>query len=182
MRVLFATLSAIAVGVLLIAYALLSPRAPAGDLAFSGDTARQAVQPVGMTDRVDWSANDLDLTCEPGQRALVRQVGGRTAAACVGAADAVGAERAATMMYPASYSPPYASNVPRKVSSRTLASTVREPRPSAHSNNWKRDALLIGGSAAAGAGVGALVGGTKGALVGAALGGGGTALYKAFKH
>lgn len=186
MRTLFAALSVIAVGVLFIAYALLVPRASAGNLPFLGDTHRQAVQPVGLTDHLDQmgadpSANALELSCEPGQRALVRQAGARTAAACVGAVDAVGAERPATI-YPASYPSKYSANARRSVSSRTLASTASERRVSTRSSKRNRDALLIGGSAAAGAGVGALVGGLRGALVGAALGGGGTALYKVFKH
>jgi hypothetical protein len=40
----------------------------------------------------------------------------------------------------------------------------------------------VGGTSAAGAGVGAIIGGKKGALVGAALGGGASALYEAAKR
>ena len=39
--------------------------------------------------------------------------------------------------------------------------------------------LIIGGSAASGAGVGAIVGGKKGALIGAAIGGGAASIYEA---
>ena len=42
--------------------------------------------------------------------------------------------------------------------------------------------LIIGGSAASGAGVGAIVGGKKGALVGAAIGGGAASIYEATKR
>jgi hypothetical protein len=42
-----------------------------------------------------------------------------------------------------------------------------------------KTALIIGGSAASGAGVGAIVGGKKGALVGAAIGGGAASIYEA---
>lgn len=45
-------------------------------------------------------------------------------------------------------------------------------------NNWGESAMIVGGSAAAGAGVGGLIGGTKGALIGAAIGGGGAAIYE----
>jgi hypothetical protein len=45
-----------------------------------------------------------------------------------------------------------------------------------------KTALIIGGSAASGAGVGAIVGGKKGALIGAALGGGAASIYEATKR
>jgi hypothetical protein len=45
-----------------------------------------------------------------------------------------------------------------------------------------KTALIIGGSAASGAGVGAIVGGKKGALVGAAIGGGAASIYEATKR
>ena len=52
--------------------------------------------------------------------------------------------------------------------------TVVERRsvpPSAKKRSWEKEALIIGGSAAAGAGIGALAGGGKGAGIGAATGG-----------
>jgi hypothetical protein len=42
--------------------------------------------------------------------------------------------------------------------------------------------MIIGGSSAAGAGVGAIVDGKKGALIGAALGGGAASIYEATKR
>ena len=47
---------------------------------------------------------------------------------------------------------------------------------------WKKTAMIIGGSAASGAGVGAIMGGTKGALFGAAIGGGAASIYEATKR
>jgi len=44
--------------------------------------------------------------------------------------------------------------------------------------SWGKSALIIGGSAGTGAGIGGLVGGGKGALIGAALGGGVGSLYE----
>jgi hypothetical protein len=44
---------------------------------------------------------------------------------------------------------------------------------------WTKSALIIGGSAASGAGVGAIVDGKKGALIGAAIGGGAASIYEA---
>ena len=45
-----------------------------------------------------------------------------------------------------------------------------------------KTALMIGGAAATGAGVGGAIKGTKGALIGAAVGGGGAAIYEAVKR
>ena len=48
--------------------------------------------------------------------------------------------------------------------------------------DWKKTALVIGGTTAAGAGVGAIFGGGKGALIGAAIGGGASTIYEATKR
>ena len=45
-----------------------------------------------------------------------------------------------------------------------------------------KTALIIGGTAASGAGVGAIIGGKKGALIGAAIGGGAASIYEATKR
>ena len=45
-----------------------------------------------------------------------------------------------------------------------------------------KTALMIGGSAATGAGVGGALKGTKGALIGAAIGGGSASIYEAAKR
>jgi hypothetical protein len=45
-----------------------------------------------------------------------------------------------------------------------------------------KTALIIGGSAASGAGVGGMVGGKKGALLGAAIGGGAASIYEATRR
>jgi hypothetical protein len=46
-------------------------------------------------------------------------------------------------------------------------------------HSWGKTAMVIGGSAAGGAGVGGIVGGKKGALIGAAIGGGAASIYEA---
>jgi hypothetical protein len=56
------------------------------------------------------------------------------------------------------------------------ASAVRIDR--APRRNWKKTALVIGGSAASAAGIGGLIGGRKGALIGAAIGGGAGTVYE----
>jgi hypothetical protein len=68
--------------------------------------------------------------------------------------------------------------VRRAVSQRTYASE----RVSQPVRSWQKSALLIGGSAAGGAGVGALIGGKKGAGIGALLGGGSAAIYDQVKR
>jgi hypothetical protein len=46
-------------------------------------------------------------------------------------------------------------------------------------HSWGKTAMIVGGSAAGGAGVGGIVGGKKGALIGAAIGGGAASIYEA---
>ena len=79
---------------------------------------------------------------------------------------------------------------PRRVVSRD-AESVREVQPVRErvssedvrsDRSWQKSALIIGGSAASGAGVGAIVGGKKGALIGAALGGGASSIYEATRR
>jgi len=51
--------------------------------------------------------------------------------------------------------------------------------PRHHHRSWGKTALVIGGSTAAGAGLGGIVGGGKGAAIGAAIGGGASTLFEA---
>src|SRR5438105_1655193 len=77
----------------------------------------------------------------------------------------------------------YAPVATRPVTDRTVTRerVVRtEPRRSGRS--WQKSALVIGGATAAGAGVGALVGGKKGALIGALAGGGAGTVYEVHKR
>ena len=48
--------------------------------------------------------------------------------------------------------------------------------------DWTKTAMVIGGTTAAGAGLGAIFGGKKGALIGAALGGGAGTLFEVQKR
>ena len=76
---------------------------------------------------------------------------------------------------------------PRRTVARTTAPAVsqrdvvyREDAPD--QRTWKKTAMIIGGSAASGAGVGAIMGGKKGALIGAAIGGGAASIYESTKR
>ena len=140
------------------------------------------------------ASNPVLVDCADGQRALVKHVdvAGQAVAQvqCVGqplvtntfdemsmnstnAAPAYNAARA----YPASMSRPATYSAPAPVRTRTVAS--REPvsyrtvssEPVKTGRSWKKSALIIGGSAAGGAGLGAIVGGKGGAVKGAVIGG-----------
>jgi len=163
-------LGVIAVGVLLIAYGLLSPRSVTAD-------SYPSTRPVLANDRISLdgdlqtaSASPVQIRCEPGQRALIRQVGATALAECFD--EGVTAAR---------------TSVVRPV---TVADTYSAPRPVAPTRvvktspnrDWKKTALTIGGSSAAGAGLGGIFGGKKGALIGAAIGGGASTLFEVAKN
>jgi hypothetical protein len=73
---------------------------------------------------------------------------------------------------------------PRRTVSRRAAETetsreaIREEEVRSE-RSWGKTAMIVGGSAASGAGVGGIVGGKKGALIGAAIGGGAASIYEA---
>ncbi len=62
------------------------------------------------------------------------------------------------------------------VQDRVVVEEARDAR------SWQKTALIIGGAAASGAGVGAVVDGKKGALIGAAIGGGAASIYEATRR
>ena len=138
------------------------------------------------------------VSCEPHQRTLVRPVvvNGATISQveCV-AADpqaAAYAQSQVAQAVPAAYGyaaqPAYralppahvvpvrqTTNVARPVRTRQIV--YDEPVEVKQRRSVKKSAVIIGSSAAVGAGVGALAKGKKGALIGAAIGGGGAAIW-----
>lgn len=190
MRTLLGSLlGVIAVGVLLIAYGLLGPRAGAATDPF------QSARGVPVNDRIasadgayvggfagaqQAAASGLQLRCEPGQRALIRNVGGATEAACADDAtsDSRYAMTRAALTYPVNdvreFRP--AVRTSALVSQRRVRTVARRPQ-----RDWGKTAMMIGGSSAAGAGLGAIFGGKKGALIGAAIGGGAGTLFEVKK-
>ena len=166
---LAAVLSVIAVGVLLIAYGLLSPRvaaAPAGMIQYDArGEAYELARPVYASER-------MNLSGDPYAPYPVRTV---------------------TTTYPLNSARPAAAYdpyddpapAPRRVTRTTSASSsapravTRVERNSGR--DWKKTLMVIGGSSAAGAGLGAIFGGKKGALIGAAIGGGAGTVYEVRK-
>ena len=142
-------------------------------------------------------SSSVAMNCAPGQQALVRQhvVNGELSVSVDCASGAAGAfERTAFVDQNGGFAPQPVSVAPAVYRTAYPAPAptytpraARAPRPVTRSvdtprRDWKREALIIGGSAGAAAGIGGLVGGKKGALIGAAIGGGGAALYRAAKQ
>ena len=154
MRTFFAAvLSVIAVGVMLIAYGLLSPRVAAapGDIVTldSRGAAYQTARPVYASEPVAVPADPYVDARDP---------------------------RAYPAYAPVSARPVYASQAPAAPRRTLTRPVINDGAPR---RDWKKTALVIGGSTAAGAGLGGIFGGKKGALIGAAIGGGGSTLWEA---
>ena len=75
------------------------------------------------------------------------------------------------------------ATAPRRTTSRSTASVperdVVRDEDVRSERSWGKTAMIVGGSAASGAGVGGIVGGKKGALIGAAIGAGAASIYEA---
>ena len=157
-----------------------------------GDTRAQAMGNAALP---------MVVSCEPNQRALVRPavVNGATVSQveCVSGQFAAAAPAAYQPAVPAAMPVNYA--VPAQQSFVPLDNTrvvPVQPYPAAapvaprrvayqrapervvrSTRSVKKSAVIIGSSAAGGAGLGALLGGKKGAAVGAIVGGGGATLW-----
>jgi hypothetical protein len=143
----------------------------------------------------------VSITCEPNQRAVVRQVAVNGVVQAQGECVSIGAVGTSGGFAPAAYMTPVAMPVgygysqtalpdtqfvrtaytqpvvtraaaPQRVAYQPARERVTKPKRSV-----KKSAVIIGSSAGVGAGVGALVGGKKGAGIGALVGGGGAALW-----
>ena len=163
-KYLTGVLSVIAAGVLLIAYGLLSPRATSLSYPNQNPYSAQAAYTYGAQPSFGAGAsvpcaNGMQVTYPygnpyPGNGAVAGSVNAQPVG-MIAAADS-------------------APVVRRRTAVRTV---VRAPR-----RDWKKTALVVGGSTATAAGIGALVGGKKGALVGAALGGGVSTLFETTRN
>ena len=144
----------------------------------------------------------MSVTCEPNQRAVVRQVavnGGLQAQVqCESAFAPVGTTGSYGVSAPAVYAQapsaqPAVYTVPlentRLVRTAPVTRTVAAPQPVTYqptrervvvrqpARSVKKSAIIIGSATGVGAGIGAAVGGKKGAGIGALLGGGGAAVW-----
>jgi hypothetical protein len=130
---------------------------------------------------------------QPAPVEYVQTVDGRfipvtPAAQPVGYTNALQPAAAAPALQPAVIQRPVVSErpAPRQTVYRTAQQPVRERvvvrEESEPARSWKKTALIIGGSTAAGAGTGGIIGGKKGALIGAAIGGGAASIYEATKR
>jgi len=160
----------------------LVPAAMAGLLAAAGCSSSKAPSasgPAGPSSpapalvagapAAPLSINGTLVDCGPDRQALVQQVNGVAAISCVGGAPAFAVE------------PPLLSQPTGLFANGPLTRTVYEepayrPRPAARrtvvssGRPWKKSAAIIGGTTAAGAGVGALLDGGSGAKKGAIVG------------
>ncbi len=181
-KYLAGVLSVIAVGVLLVAYGLLNPRASM-DASTIGMApfARSATmtEPVAMRDAYG------NIVYVP-----LSQAQGLAQQAAFVPVNYVPQQAFAPASAPVTFVQP-ASNAgaaPRAVrtvsyepSATRRATTRTQEVERTSGRDWKRTALIIGGSSATGAGVGAIFGGKKGALIGAAIGGGASTIYQTMK-
>jgi len=133
------------------------------------------------------------VQCEPQQEAVLRRsiVAGREVAevTCVSRTPAEASYYDGRSAYNQSDIVTQPVVRTQTVQPRPVRQVVYRERPVAASRqvdvkkrSWKKTALVIGGTTAAGAGVGAIAGGKKGALIGAAIGGGGATIYEAIKR
>lgn len=102
-------------------------------------------------------------------------------------------QEAAPVVQPVSVAQPVQvaqRRAPRRVSSEPRVYRTVEAAPAQRvivddereDRSWQKTAMIIGGSAASGAGLGGIVKGKKGAAIGAAIGGGAASIYEATRR
>ena len=150
-RYLAGVLTVIALGTMLIAYGLLGPRAAAAGEATGAQTFDTLRVPT---------ANDRLTVLDNGFRPSIAQ--------------ATPIAQRAVLTTPA----PIVRDTRANDDIRPAA-PVRSARVErAPTRDWKKTAMIVGGSSIAGAGLGAIIGGRKGAAIGAVLGGGAATVYE----
>jgi hypothetical protein len=152
---------------------------PAGVVALGASLGTSA---AGAAQSFRYVADDspsVVMECGPGQRAVMehRRIKGETqvVAHCEGAqvrGNVYDQHEQAIQARPARYA------TSRPVAQRSTARYAER----APERSKTKSALMIAGSAATGAGVGAALKGKKGALIGAAIGGGSASIYEAAKR
>ena len=138
-----------------------------------------AMPAVGSAQGYSFGNDDRSVVveCGPGQRAVMEQrsVNGRTqvVARCETGRSVVYDEYGRAIQ-----ARPVGYTTARPVARRSTVQYVER----APERSKTKSALMIAGSAAAGAGVGGVLDGKKGALIGAAIGGGSASIYEAAKR
>jgi hypothetical protein len=166
-KILTGVLSVIAAGVLLIAYGLLVPRATSFERQFDARAAGIGIaRPDYTSEQVMWRERPYTTGADGRPMMPGYAVPVSTASA------------AAPYLVPVAQDVVSLRQEPevRALRSQTVRRVPDKPR-----RNWKKTALIIGGSSATGAGVGAIFGGKRGALIGAAVGGGASTIYETVK-
>lgn len=169
-KYLAGVLSVIAVGVMLIAYGLLNP-------SVASMQANPAMRPMPVGEAIPVSMSNAMQQPVPAYG---------YAQAPVGYVPVTYAPGYAAPSY-TPYAQPVVMQMPDARPVRTVTA-VQEPAPRRtltrrveRGRDWKKTAMIIGGSTAAGAGLGGIFGGKKGALIGAAIGGGASTIYETTK-
>jgi hypothetical protein len=193
--ILGSALGGLAAGTLALVASAQGRTAPAADpwamQAASAPRAMTVAEARGLSTATT-NAPTL-VQCEPQQEAVLRRsvVAGREVAevTCVStrsafsdAAEFDGRTAYATQSDIVTRPAVRSAAVQPRVVRQATYSAPRQSVETAPKRSWKKTALIIGGSAAGGAGVGAIAGGKKGALIGAAIGGGAASIYEAVKR
>lgn len=152
-------------------------------LTQSDDTNVTASQIAGSRTLLT-GADALALGCRPDEAAVIQRFTFQGERGLNSQCVVVSTPWAAALTTAAATGPAQFAPAPATVARTTAASPVGRARQTESSNGrtWKKTALVIGGSTAAGAGIGGLIGGKKGALIGTAIGGGGSTIYEAMKR
>ncbi len=142
-----------------------------------------AAVPVAETMSRTAASGPVMVNCAPGQRALVRQVlmNGEPVSQVACVADPFGYADNSVAPAPAARPVSYRTSQQSDLAERRVVYQEQAPARvvQPQRSSLKKQLLVIGGSTAAGAGIGGIVGGKKGALIGAALGGGASTIYEA---
>lgn len=194
--ILGSALGGLAAGALALVASASGRTAPAAD-PWAAQAALNAPRVLTVADAGGTSIATTNaptmVQCEPQQEAVTRRslVAGREVAEVTCVSTRAASDEAAYFNNRAQAP----SDIVTRPVARTVAAQPRVVRQTTYSQprsvaretvepkrSWKKTALVIGGSAAGGAGIGALAGGKKGALIGAAVGGGAGTVYELLKR
>lgn len=185
-RYLAGVLSVIAAGVMVIAYTLVFPRSTA--MTLSPFTAQASVGAAasgmpGAMPNVLMAPAAMPVGMVQDAVAYAPATGGHYLVTAPNGERWVSSAPTGYQVTPVVAQP---VNQVRDVERVRTVEVEREPRgvvvERAPRRDWKKTAMLIGGTTAASAGLGGIFGGKKGALIGAAIGGGASTIYETTKR